>query len=122
MGARRARPVERRSCARNARLIFDFLGTIDRLPFHLRAQGEFEEVGRIPLGDGFVGAAIQELPGPLIRPFWNGRLDAGVNFLIAKGYSGQTTEVFALPGDTPGETIVGVHIPSYAGASLTFHF
>jgi hypothetical protein len=104
------------------RLIFDFLGTIDRLPFHLRARGEFEEVGRKPLGDGSVGVPVQELRGALIRPFWNGHLDAGVNFLIAKGYSGQTTEVLALPGDNPGETIVGVRIPSYAGTSLTFSF
>jgi hypothetical protein len=104
------------------RLIFDFLGTIDRLPFHLKARGEFEEVGRKPLGDGFTAVAVQELRGSLIRPFWNGRVDAGVNFLIAKGYSGQTTEVLALPGETASEQIVGVRIPSYAGVSLTFHF
>ena len=36
------------------RLIFDVLGTIDRLPFRLKARGEFEEVGRKPLGDGFM--------------------------------------------------------------------
>jgi hypothetical protein len=65
---------------------------------------------------------VQELRGALIRPFWNGRLDAGFTFLIAKGYSGQTTEVFALPGDTPGETIAGARIPSHPSASLTFHF
>jgi hypothetical protein len=62
------------------------------------------------------------LRGALIRPFCNGRLDAGVHFLIAKGYSGQTTDMFALPGETLGETIVGVRIPWHAGASLTFHF
>src|SRR5207245_5278150 len=33
------------------RLIWDFLGTIDRLPFHLLARGEYEEVGKKTLGD-----------------------------------------------------------------------
>jgi hypothetical protein len=103
------------------RLIFDVVGTIDRLPFHLKARGEFEEVGRKPLGDGFVAVPVQELRCALIRPFWNGRLDAGINVLIAKGYSGQTTEVLALPGENASEQIVGVRIPSYAGVSLTFH-
>jgi hypothetical protein len=103
------------------RLIFDFLGTIDRLPFHLKARGEFEKVGRKPLGDGFIAVPVQELRGSLVRPFWNGRVDAGINFLIAKGYSGQTTEVLALPGENPSEQIVGVRVPSYAGISLTFH-
>jgi hypothetical protein len=103
------------------RLIFDVLGAIDRLPFHLKARGEFEEVGRKPLGDGFAAVPVQELRGALVRPFRNGRLDAGLNFQVAKGYAGQTTEVLALPGNSPGETIVGVRIPSYVGASLTLH-
>jgi hypothetical protein len=104
------------------RLIFDVLGTIDRLPFHLKARAEFEEVGRKPLGDGFTGVPLKELRGALVRPLWNGHLDAGLNFLIARGYTGQTTEVIALPGENFGESIVGVRLPSYAGASLTFHF
>jgi len=104
------------------RLIFDVLGTIDRLPFRLKARGEFEEVGRKPLGEGFVGVPVNELRGALVRPFWNGHLDAGLNFLIARGYTGQTTEVIALPGENLSETIVGVRIPSYAGLSLTAHF
>jgi hypothetical protein len=105
------------------RLIFDALGTIDRLPFHLKARAEFEEVGRKPLGDGFVGVPLRELRGSLVRPFWNGRLDAGLNFQIVRGYTGQTTEVLALPGEgDPSERIVGVRIPSYAGVSMTSHF
>jgi hypothetical protein len=92
------------------------------LPFRLKARGEFEEVGRKPLGDGFIAVPVQELRGALVRPFWNGHLDAGLNFVIARGYAGQTTEVLALPGENPGETVVGVRIPSYAGASLTLHF
>ena len=105
------------------RYILDVLGTIDRLPFHLKALGEFEEVGRKPLGDGFIGVPVNELRGALVRPFWNGRLDARINVLISSGYSGQTTEVLALSGEgVPFERLVGVRIPSYAGASLTFHF
>lgn len=104
------------------RLIFDLLGTVDRLPFHLKARGEFEEVGRKPLGDGFTGVSVQEYRGALIRPFLNGRLEAGVNFLFARGYSGQTTEVISLPGESPGEVVVGVRMPSYASATMTLHF
>jgi hypothetical protein len=104
------------------RLILDVLGTVDRLPFHLKARGEFEQVGRKPLGDGFVGVPVNELRGALARPFWKGRLDAGVNFLLAKGYAGQTTEVISLPGGDLSERVVGVRIPSYASTSLTLHF
>ncbi len=105
------------------RTIFDVLGTIDRLPFHLQARAEFEEVGRKPLGDGFVGVPVKEFRGALSRRFVDGRVQAGINFLIASGYSGQTTEVLALPGDAaPFERVVGVYIASYASASLTYHF
>ena len=65
---------------------------------------------------------MKELRGALVRPFWNGRLDAGVNFLLAKGYTGQTTEVISLPGADLSERVVGVRIPSYASTSLTVHF
>jgi hypothetical protein len=104
------------------RLIFDVLATIDRLPLSLKARGEFEEVGRKPLGDGFNAVPIRQLRGALVRPFWKGRLDAGVHFLIATGYTGQTTEVITVPGDALAERIVGVRMPSYAGAALTLHF
>lgn len=104
------------------RLIFDAVGTIDQLPFHLKARGEFERVGRKPLGDGFTGVPLTELRGALVRPFWNEHLDAGINLLIARGYTGQTTEVLALPGEgEPFERVAGVRMPSYAGVSLTLH-
>jgi hypothetical protein len=49
----------------------------------------------------------------------------GVHFQIASGYTGQTTEVLALPlpgeGD-PFERVVGVYIPSYATLSFSYHF
>jgi hypothetical protein len=81
------------------RLIFDALGTLDRLPFRLHVRAEFEEVGRKPLGDGFVSVPVREFRAALVRDFQNGKIQAGVHFQIASGYSGQTTEVLALPGE-----------------------
>jgi hypothetical protein len=106
------------------RLIVDMLGTLERLPFHLRARGEFEYVGAKPLGDGFTGVANTEVRGALLRPFRQGRMDLGLSFLIARGYTGQTTEVFALPNEpvTPFERAVGVRLHSYVSVSYMFHF
>ncbi len=105
------------------RMIFDMLGTIDRLPFGLRARAEYEQVGRKSLGDGFTSVPVREFRGALVRQFHNGRMEAGVNFQLASGRTGQTTEVLALPGETgPFERIVGVYLPSYVTASYTYHF
>jgi len=105
------------------RLIVDALATFEHLPFHLRARSEFEYVGAKPLGDGFVGVANTEVRGALLRAFRQGRMDLGVNFLIASGYTGQTTEVLALPDDAaPFERAVGVRLASYASVSYTYHF
>src|SRR5215467_370061 len=105
------------------RLIWDFLGTMDRLPFHLLARGEYEEVGKKSLGDGFVGVPVREFRGALIRPFASKGLDVGVNFLLASGYGGQTLETLALPGETsPFERITGLPLKSYVTASFTYHF
>ena len=105
------------------RLIVDVLGTLDRLPFHLQARGEFEEVGRKPLGDGFVSVPVREFRGALMRGFQGGKIEVGVHFQIARGYTGQTTEVLALPGEgEPFERVVGVYIPSYATVSFRYHF
>jgi hypothetical protein len=109
------------------RTIFDLLGTIQKLPFGLQARGEFEYVGTKPLGTGCLpvlisectGTPVKEFRGALVRPFLNGRLNAGVNFLIASGYTGQTTENF-YPSDI--QEVVGVRIPSYASATLTYRF
>lgn len=47
------------------------------------------------------------------------RMTAGVNFLIAGGYTGQTTEnLFS----SEVAEIVGVRIPSYASLTLTYRF
>ncbi len=105
------------------RLIWDVLGTVDQLPFHLLARGEYEEVGRKPLGDGFNAVPVREFRGALIRPFESKGIDVGVNFLIASGYGGQTLESLALPGEgSPFERITGIHLKSYATASFTYHF
>jgi hypothetical protein len=105
------------------RFILDVLGTLDRLPFHLHGRAEFEEVGRKPLGDGFSGVPVKEFRGSLTRSFVEGRLEAGINFQIASGYSGQTTEILALPGEAaPFERVVGVYLPSYASLSFSYRF
>jgi hypothetical protein len=110
------------------RTIFDFLGTVQKLPFHMQARGEFEFVGAKPLGTGCspgnsnaecVGVAVKEFRGAVVRPFLSNRLEAGVNFLIAGGYTGQTTESFA-PSSL--QEVVGVRMPSYASVSLTYRF
>jgi hypothetical protein len=110
------------------RTIFDLMGTIRKLPLHLQAKGEFEFVGRKPLGTACdprnlnaecVGTSVKEFRGALVRPFLNGRLDAGVNFLLARGYTGQTTENL-FPSEI--QDVVGVRIPSYASLSVTYRF
>jgi hypothetical protein len=109
------------------RTILDFLGTIQKLPFHLQARGEFEYVGTKPLGTGCLpnlnaectGTSVKEFRGAVVRPFRNGKLTAGVNFLIATGFTGQTTENFE-PSQI--QEVVGVRIPSYASVSFTYRF
>ncbi len=110
------------------RTIFDLLGTIQKLPLRLQAKGEFEFVGRKPLGTGCdvqninaecTGTSVNEFRGALVRPFLEGRLDAGVNFLIARGFTGQTTENFY---PSMIQEVVGVRIRSYASVSFTYRF
>src|ERR1700722_16014248 len=109
------------------RKIFDVLAAIQKLPFRLQARGEFEHVAAKPLGTGCtpgnlnaecIGVPVKEFRGAVMRPL-NSRLDVGVNFLLAGGYSGQTTENFE-PSQI--QEIVGVRIPSYASLSLTYKF
>src|ERR1035438_8069689 len=45
------------------------------------------------------------------------RIDAGVNLLIARGYTGQTTENFDFQ---TVQEVVGIRIPSYASFALTY--
>jgi hypothetical protein len=44
-------------------------------------------------------------------------MEAGINFLIAGGYTGQTTEILA-----GVEQVVGIYLSSYVSASCTYHF
>ena len=105
------------------RLIVDILGTVNKLPFGLQARAEYEQVGAKPLGDGFTAVPVKEFRGALLRSFFSRRMDLGVNFLIASGYTGQTTEVLALPGEAnPFERVTGVYLPSYFSLSYTYHF
>jgi hypothetical protein len=59
---------------------------------------------------------VKEFRAAVVQPFLSGRMDVGVNLLIASGYSGQTTEDF--PSST--REGVGVRIPSYASISVTY--
>jgi hypothetical protein len=133
------------------RLIGDLTGTYQKLPFHLQARGEFEYVGKKvvgtacdasqPLtgGTGYcLGVPNKEFRLALARPFLEGRLNVGVNMMMAGGWTGQTTENFASasaygPGKVgigphglvpanPVSEVVGVRIPSYASVSLTYRF
>ncbi len=109
------------------RSLFDLLGTIQKLPFRLQARGEFEFIGTKPLGTGCApdltaectGVPVKEFRGAVVRPFKHDRVTAGVNFLIASGYTGQTTQNF-YPSDI--QEVVGVRIPSYASVSVTYRF
>ena len=111
------------------RLIWDTVGGINRLPFGLRALGEFEYVGRKFLGNDDAGNVLTAVPvrefrAALDRSFAEGRFDVAVNFLLAGGFTGQTVESLALPGETRGpfSRIVGVPLKSCVSASFAYHF
>ena len=127
------------------RLIADLSWTYDKLPFHLQAKAEFDYVGRKVVGNGCderrpdgldsycVGVPNKEFRFAIARQFLGGRVNVGVNTMIASGYTGQTTEAFALdykPGyvgplpvpENPISEVVGVRIPSYASVNFTYKF
>lgn len=104
------------------RLIWDVSATSLRLPAHMRSSVGLEYVGIKPLGDGFTAVPVREVHGSVMRPFHDGLLDAGVQFSLASGYTGQTLETLQAPGQlSPSEQIVGVRKPSYLGISLAYH-
>ncbi|MGB8031905.1 MAG: TonB-dependent receptor [Terracidiphilus sp.] len=137
------------------RLIGDLIGTYEKLPFHLQAKGEFEYVSRKVVGNGCnearylsgepnalndycLGVPNKEFRLAAARPFLDGRVDVGVNMMIASGWTGQTVENFAVGGvfgpglvslgsnglvaANPVSEVVGVRIPSYASVNLNYHF
>jgi len=108
------------------RFIWDSVATANWLPFRFQARGEFEYVRAKPVGDGFVGPAVPAFRGEVLRPFADGRVTLSTEFLIASGYTGETTEVFAFPSDptypSAIERVVGVPLRSYITVSATYHF
>jgi len=127
------------------RLIGDLSWTYQKLPFHLQVKGEFEYVGRKVVGNGCdetntsdltsycLGVPNQEFRLAVARPFRGGKFNVGLNMMIARGHTGQTTETFAtdyragyvgpLPvPDNPVSEVVGVRIPSYASVNFTYRF
>ncbi|MDQ6678032.1 MAG: TonB-dependent receptor, partial [Acidobacteriota bacterium] len=105
------------------RLIWDLLGTADKLPFHLVARGEYEHVGIKPLGGGFLSVPVREFRGALLRPFESKGIDVGLNVFIASGYGGQTVETLALPGEgDPFDRVTGFPLRSSISASVTYRF
>jgi hypothetical protein len=105
------------------RQIWDILATVDKLPFHLVARGQYEEVGVKPLGDGFNAVPVREFRGAVVRPFQSKGFDIGLNAFVASGYGGQTLETLALPGETnPFGRVTGFPLKSYVSASFTYYF
>ena len=105
------------------RQIWDVLATVDKLPFHLIARSEYEDVARKPLGDGFTAVPVREFRGAVIRPFESKGFDLGLNVFIAKGYGGQTVETLSLPGESMRfERVTGFPLKPYVSVSYTYHF
>ena len=123
-----ARDVESgQPTAEAPRTILDLLGMTEKLPMRLQAKGEFEYVGAKPLGTGCnpepgaecVGVAVREFRAAVARPFHEGRINVGLNLLVARGFTGQTLETF-YPSAT--SEVTGVRIPSFASVSFTYRF
>ncbi|WP_263358954.1 TonB-dependent receptor [Acidicapsa ligni] len=137
------------------RTIFDVLTTLDKLPLGLHGRGEYEYVGHKFLDVGnaahpgqYEAIPVGETRLALVRSFLDGRLELGVDGLVARGYTGQTTETFDpnwsvatsstnLPycaaGSGPSglakdfdcgtvERAVGIRMVSYIGGSISWRF
>jgi hypothetical protein len=109
------------------RLIWDAVASVNRLPWSLQARGEFEFVRAKPLGvdkEGhpIAGVPVTEVRGALLRPFLQNRMSLAANFLIASGYTGQTTETIPTqPQPCPVICVVGVPLKSYLSLSWTYY-
>jgi hypothetical protein len=105
------------------RCIWDAAGSLTKLPLHLQVRAEYEYVRAKPLGNGLVGVPVKEFRGAVLRPFLENRMLIAANFLIASGYTGQTTEVLSYPPNlAPVEQVVGVPLKPYLSASFTYYF
>jgi hypothetical protein len=133
------------------RTIFDALATLDRLPAGLHARAEYEYVGhkQLDLGNAqhpsnYEAIPVSETRLTVVRPFLKGRLEMGTNGMLARGYTGQTTETFdpawqfgAVPYCAPGsgpsgaqndfdcgtnEQSVGIRMVSWVGGSISWRF
>jgi len=105
------------------RTIWDAVASANRLPFRLQAKAEFEYVKAKPLGDGFVGVPVTEVRGAVSRSLYEDRMSLGATFFLARGYTGQTTEILAFPsGSAPTERAVGVPLKSFVSLSFMYFF
>ena len=131
------------------RTIFDALATLDKLPFGFHGRGEYEYVGHKLLDVGnpqhreqYEAIPVGETRLAVVRPFLSGRLELGADGMIARGYTGQTTETFdpawqvgKLPYCSGGvngiandfdcgtlERSVGIRMVSWVGASVSWRF
>jgi hypothetical protein len=109
------------------RTIFDGLVTLDKLPLGLHGRGEYEYVGHKILdadnsqnGEKQLEAIpVGETRLALVRTFLNGRLEVGANGMLARGYTGQTTETIApLAKGAPWQVGDGIpYCPAGSGPS-----
>jgi hypothetical protein len=100
-------------------------------------------VGNADHPEQYEAVPVGETRIALVRPFMEGRLQLGVNGMIARGYTGQTTETFAPNwkiGDPPPscaagvdgiannfdcgtvERAVGIRMVSWVGGSISWRF
>jgi len=85
------------------RTIFNGLVTLDKLPLGLHVRGEYEYVGHKILDAGnsqngwkqLEAIPVGETRLAMVRTFMDGRVEVGANGMLARGYSGQTTETIA---------------------------
>ena len=131
------------------RTIFDALTTLDHLPGGLHARAEYEYVGHKLLDVGnsahpepYEAIPVGETRLAVVRSFMKDRLELGINGMIARGYTGQTTETFdpdwrvsELPYCSGGmngiannfdcgtvERAVGIRMVSWVGGSVSWRF
>jgi hypothetical protein len=109
---------------------------------------KFLDVGHPQHPHQYEAIPVGETRIAVVRPFLDGRLELGLDGLIARGYTGQTTETFdpawsvatsatslpycapasgpsALPNDFDCGTVersVGIRMVSFIGGSISYRF